>query len=258
MPTVSFGTFAKRRNSTKQPASLSDQRTVKLKDATSYDAPTFIITGDNFNSNYAQWGNRYYFITDVRSLHNNLSEIDSVLDPLATYKADILASTQFVTYSSHNSSIWLPDTRIPILKSTQVHSSSASLGGLFNTNGFYVLSYVGKNGCEAVCVNKPTLESLIAEIQNWQDDGINAVINDDMGLGYDFSTVEDAIESMCKITTQTGFIGNAYANAPNCIRSCIWVPFLLSAFSGLPTPIWLGDYDTTEAGFKLNASPTMI
>ena len=256
MPTVSFGTFAKRRNSTKQPATLSDQRSIKLKESTSYDAPTFIITGDDFNYNYTRWGNRYYFITDVRSLHNNLSEIDCVLDPLATYKADILASTQFVTYSSYNSSIWLPDTRIPILKSTQVHSSSASLGGLFNTNGFYVLSYVGKNGCELVCVNKPTLESLIAEIQNWQDDGINAVINDDMGLGYNFQTVEDAIESMCKITTQTGFIGNAYANAPNCIRSCIWVPFLLSAFSGSSTPIWLGDYDTTEAGFKLNASPT--
>lgn len=34
------------------------------------------------------------------------------------------------------------------------------------------------------------------------------------------------------------------------------MPFLLSAFSGSSTPIWLGDYDTTEAGFELNASPT--
>lgn len=257
MPSVSFGTFAKRRNSTKQPTSeLSDARSVTLKELTSYDAPTFILTGNDFAFNYGAWGNRYYFVADVRSIHNNLSEVDCILDPLATYKADILASTQFVCYSSHNSSIWLPDTRIPILKSTQVHSTSASLGGLFNTNGFYVLSFVGKNGCELVCVNKSTLASLIAEIQNWQDNGINAIINDDMQLGYDFSTTEAAIETLCKMSTQTGFIGNAFANAPNCIRSCIWVPFLLSAFSGSSKQIWLGDYDTTEAGFELNANPT--
>ena len=87
MPTVNFGSFSKRRNSTKQPVSLSDQRTVRLKETTSFDASTFIITGDDFNYNYAQWGNRYHFIVDVRSVHNGLTEIDCVLDPLATYKA---------------------------------------------------------------------------------------------------------------------------------------------------------------------------
>lgn len=256
MASVQFGIFSKRRNSTKQPVSLSDSRTVTLKEKCSQDRPIFICTGNNFNYNYCIWDSKYYFIDEIISLKNNMIEIHCVMDALATYKAYILASTQFVSYSSLSGGSWLPDTRIPILKQTNVSSQSASMAGLFNSNGFYVLSFVGKTGCELVCVNKSTLNRLIAEIQNWQDDGINAVVNDDMGLNYDFTTIENALESLGKMSIQTGFIGNAYANAPNCIRSCIWVPFLLSAFSGGAKAIYLGDYDTTESGFELNASPT--
>lgn len=255
---IRLGSFSKRRNSTKQPTNsdLTDVRTVRLKESTSIDNPTFILTGDLFNVNYAKYDTRYYFVVDIRSVKNGLTEIDCVLDVLATYKTEIIGSTQFVTYSSHNSSSWLPDTRIPVLKSTSVHSNTASMSGLFNTNGFYVLSFVGKNGCELVCCNKSTLASLITELQNWQDDGITAIVNDDMSLGYDFTTVENALESLGKMSIQTGFIGNAYANAPACIRSCIWVPFSLAAFSGASKRIYLGDYDTTQAGFELNANPT--
>lgn len=256
MPSVSFGNFTKRRNSTKQPSGLSDVRNVHFKDLTNLDAPTFLLTGNQHDYNYAQMGSNYYFINDIKTVHDNLSEVDCVLDVLASYKAEILASTQFVCYSSSNGSIWLPDTRIPVLKQTQVAVNSASMGSLFNSNGFYVLSFVGKSGCELVCVNKSTLSRLVAEIQNWQDDGILAVVNDDMSLGYDFSTIENALESLGKMSIQTGFVGNAFANAPNCIRSCIWVPFLLSAFSGGAKNIFLGDYDTTESGFELNATPT--
>ena len=256
MATVSFGSFSKRRNSTKQPVSLSDQRTVTLKESCSQDRPVFICTGNNFNHNYCMWDGKYYFIDEIISLKNNLIEIHCVMDPLATYKADIIASTQFVSYSSQAGSSWLVDTRIPILKSTSVHTSSASMAGLFNSNGFYVLSFVGKNGCELTCVNKSTLADLIAEVSNWQDDGIRAIVNDDMSLNYDFSSIESALESLGKMTIQTGFIGNAYSQAPACIRSCIWVPFLLSAFSGGSKRIWLGDFDTTEVGFELNATPT--
>ena len=73
MPTVNFGTFSKRRNSTKQPATLSDQKTVQLKETTSVDHPTFILSGNNFSYNYCSWDNRYYFITDIRSFHNGLT-----------------------------------------------------------------------------------------------------------------------------------------------------------------------------------------
>ena len=101
MPSVSFGTFSKRKNSTKQPTSeLSDVRNIKLKQSTSYDNPTFIITGDDFGYNYCSWNGRYYFVTDIRSVHNGLTEIDAEIDVLATYKANILNTVAYVVYDS--------------------------------------------------------------------------------------------------------------------------------------------------------------
>ena len=84
MASVSFGTFAKRRNSTKQPSTLSDVRTVTLKEATSQDRPIFICTGNNFNYNYCMWDGKYYFIDEIISLRNNDIEIHCIMDPLAT------------------------------------------------------------------------------------------------------------------------------------------------------------------------------
>lgn len=253
MPTVNFGTFSKRRNSTKQPATLSDQKTVQLKETTSVDHPTFILSGNNFSYNYCSWDNRYYFITDIRSVHNGLTEIDCVLDVLATYKADILASTQFVSYSSQLGDTWLADTRIPVLKSTQA-SKNVSNVSVLSTIGCYILSVVGKESAASyVFQSDGAIKDIIQEISNWNDDGITAVVNDDMNLGYDFTTVEDALESLGKMSIQTGFVGNAYSQAPSCIRSCIWIPFdyALAPISASDT-IFLGNFDTNETGQRVS------
>ncbi len=255
---VSFGSFSKKRNSTKRPtAELSDTRDVKLKQATSLDAPTFILTGNDFNFNYCQYGNRYYFVTDIRSVHDNLSEVDCILDPLATAKDYILQSVQYVCYSSHNSNTWLPDTRIPLVKATKTARNTVSLASLFNTNGFYVLNVVGKAGCVSYAMDLSTLKALLADISDWQDDSITAIVNDDLSLNYDFTSVEKAIESLGKMTIQTGMIGNAYQIAPQCIRSCIWVPFFAAPFADTGAELWLGNYKANVGTnpFQLKANP---
>lgn len=252
-----FYKFSKRKNSTKQPTGTGTVYNVDLKSGTSFLSPILLLNNSGKpDFNYCIFGGWYYFVRDIVSVRNDLWEVYCTIDALATAKSAITGSTQFVSYSSQLGSSWLPDTRIPVLKSTTVQNTYASLSGLFNTNGFYVLSFVGKSGCETVCLNKSVLSVLIDEISNWEDDGITGIVNDSMNLMYDWTTVEDSLASLGKMMIQTGFIGNAFANAPSCIRSCIWVPFLLSAFSGASKPIWLGDYDTTHAGFELNASPT--
>lgn len=255
MATVSFGTFTKKRNSTKQPQSLSDQKTVTLKESCSQDRPVFICTGNNFNYNYCMWDSKYYFIDEIISLKNNLIEIHCIMDPLATYKTEILASTQYVSYSSQSGGSWLPDTRIPVLKSTQTSRSSASLASLFNTTGFYVLSATGKEGCCMYALDKGQLDALIDSINTWADDLMDYIVNDQGNYGYDFSTVENALESVGKMSIQTGVIGNAYANAPQCIRSCIWVPFFASPFVSSGAQLYLGNFDTGLHPFTVKASP---
>lgn len=256
MATVSFGSFSKRRNSTKQPQSLSDQRTVTIKESCSQDRPIFICTGNNFNYNYCMWDSKYYFIDEIISLKNNLIEIHCVMDPLATYKTEILASTQFVSYSSQSGGSWLPDTRIPVLKLAQTSRSTASLASLFNTTGFYVLSATGKDGCCMYAMDKGQLDALIDSINTWADDLMDFIVNDQGGYGYDFSSIETGLESLGKMTIQTGVVGNAFANAPQCIRSCIWVPFFASPFVASGAQLYLGNFDTGIHPFTVKAQPT--
>lgn len=291
MASVSFGTFSKRINSTKQPTTeLSDQRTVVLKESCSQDNPVFICTGNNFNYNYCSWDGKYYFIDDIISLRNNEIEIHCSMDVLATYKTEIMASTQFVSYSSHKTSDWLADTRIPLTQETQT-SVSTSLTGILSTIGTYVLTVVGEDGCATYGTsNALVLSQLLHEISTWETDGITSAVSQivapsatpdqrppyrvpsddsrdkcfsaliatlaDMctSLNNTAVNIQDAISTMRSsveaAAVETGFVGNAYANAPSCIRSCIWVPFdyaLAPSGSGA-LPIKLGTFDTGISG----------
>lgn len=248
---VSFGLFSKRRDSTKRPTTeLSDTRNVKLKQATSLDAPTFILTGNDFNWNYAKYGNRYYFIADIRSLHNNESEVECELDPLATGKDYMLASTQFVSYSSHKTSIWLPDSRIPTLASETVAESSASVP-ILDPDGFYVLSVVGYESSATYRVDMIKLRDVIQSITQWEQTGIATA----QAYIQQTSDPATAVSNIGKALVNTGFVGNAYSQAPSCIRSCIWVPFAYALYDGTDT-IYLGNFNTGVQARKLSAKPT--
>lgn len=252
MASVSFGTFAKRRNSTKQPSTLSDVRTVTLKEATSQDRPIFICTGNNFNYNYCLWDGKYYFIDEIISLRNNEIEIHCIMDPLATYKAEILASTQFVSYSSQLGSSWLVDNRIPLLASETVSVETANVTALDPSGeGFYVLSVVGYDSSAMYDLTLTKLRDVVHSISNWQTAGIQNA------QAYITTTVQEAeaISNIGKALVETGFAGNAYSQAPSCIRSCIWVPFAYAVHDGTDT-IFLGNFDTGVQAKKLSAKPT--
>lgn len=237
--TIYCGKIAKRRNSTLQPT-LTESFDVLLKSPTSLHTPTFTISAESFDYNYLQWNDRYYFVTDVVSRNNGLWEVSAVCDVLATFKDDIMASTQFVSYSSHKSSIWLPDTRVPLLKETQSASETASLAAILNTSGFYVLAATGQDGCRLYACNESHLNQLLQNVNSWITDTVTAI-----GIGsYNFSTVEDSLKSLSEIMCNSDLLGNAYQQAPQCIRSCIWVPFSILPFlDGAPNAFYLGRYD---------------
>lgn len=264
--TVYFKNTSKRRNSTLQPSfSAQDAYNCVLKDATSLDRPTFLVSAATMDFNVAKWDNRYYFVDDVISVRNNQWEVSCVLDVLATYKAAITGSTQYVCYSASatGDATWLPDMRIPITKETEVRKETASMSSLFNTTGFYVLSVVGLNGSDTFALNKSTLSAIVSELQNWANDDVTAIMGTLPVPTGGSQTEAGAIDQLTSYfrnlafaMIQSDFFGNAYANAPNCIRSCIWVPFDLAAFTNVAGNVWLGRYDTNHGGFKVNADPT--
>lgn len=296
--TVSFASTSKRENSTKQ-LTMTATHDCTFKNGCSMLNPILLleIESTSFPAYTAcKIEDRYYKITDIRSVRNNLFEVYCEIDVLATYKADILASTQYVSYSSHKSSVWLPDTRIPVQKNATVAHRTTTMNFLFNDVGFFVLAAVGENGCQTYGLDKTMVNNLIQNVNYWkqQDElsaqnplfpyhgaGVNGVdfpMADDQidtlgvclsrslsalatALGASLENMTQAINntyvSLGMSMVQNGLLGNAYTDAPNCVRSCIWVPFFASFFvtGASGETIHLGAYDTGVPAMKCQVEP---
>lgn len=256
MATVSFGHLTKRKNSTLRPSGFSDSRNVRLKEDTSIDNPTFIIQGNDFDFNYAKWDDRYYFVDNVISRHDGLIEIACVLDVLATYKDYILGSTQYVCYSNVSGGQWLQDSRLPVMKNALTAVNTANLD-FPSTQGSYILTVLGKSGVDCFRVTRSTIQALISELQNWNQDVLN-----DIKIGLAYGTEEERWQSIANAMLDSGFLGNEYEVAVQCIRSCHWVPFDGTVIGGTSTQIYLGNYPCRAAdasaltGYKLSLSWT--
>jgi len=106
--------FSKKSNSTAIPGSGVTSHScgeIYPKDKTSLESPVFQIDYNPTGYTYAKWGNYYYFITDI-VYSTPIYEIHCEMDPLATYKSDILAHNAKVLYSSSDYDEDIPDSRI--------------------------------------------------------------------------------------------------------------------------------------------------
>ena len=260
--TVYFGNVAKKRNSTLQ-GTFTTSYDCTLKTPTSLDRPTFLVSAATMDYNAAKMGDRYYFIDDVVSVRNGQWEVSCILDVLATYKADILASTQYVCYSANAAKTWLADTRIPVLKTCSYQEEKKSNANPFSQTGFYVLTVTGKQGTKCYGVTKSIIDSIIADIQDWAISDytkvLNGSYNPDSPITYNWNDTESAIKSLAQIMSQTGCLGNAYQNAPQMIRSCIWVPLNPNLYYvGSSERIYLGNYATNVYDYPLSTVPYAV
>ena len=252
--TIYAGKVSKRKNSTLQP-SLGASFDVLLKTPTSLHSPTFTISADSFDYNYLKWGDRYYFVTDVVSRNNNLWDVSAVIDVLATYKAEILNSTQYVCYSNISGGVWLPDTRIPVF-AKGISSHSDIVNPNFSRTGSYILSVNGQNGCELYKVNRANLAQLLNNLNTWRDDAKDAFLDNLVAPGGD---IVQATTNLYTVVARSGAFGNAYSEAPACIRSCIWVPFGDGVFNVTSSnkEIYLGQFNTGVFADAISSSPYM-
>lgn len=83
---------------------LSDQYTLSgtLKEQTSITSPAIMIENENpvnFNYAYIPDFNRFYFISDIVNVSNNLWRINLKVDVLESFKNDILSSSAILSDS---------------------------------------------------------------------------------------------------------------------------------------------------------------
>lgn len=257
---VRFFNFPKRENSTALP-DITGGAVFEcvLKEDCSLNRPQILLDFNDmeawpdYNYCYVKPWNKFFFIEDWINEHPVWRAMCAI-DALASYRSEILASTQYVAYSSVHGDTWLADTRIPVLKSTTVSSASAGLPFFLN-GGFYILSCIGKTGSCLYALSLASLKTLISNIAGSSDDFETDAINrvDTYFGGQAPATAEEALYAMSQVMTQNDILGKAYETAPSCIRSCLFVPFTVSG-AGSET-IWLGNYNTQVSGIIVNAGP---
>lgn len=223
--------FEKRYNSTKRPEGSGAVYNVQLKDATSIYTPVFTVTNFGTEFNYIKWNNRYYYVTDLEIIRNNIYNLTCQIDFLRSFYDNIANTTAFIDYSTSDYNTQIIDNRIPVATDCTYYTSSAQIvtGGSPDFNlGSYIVEYVtddanfGATGLVAIGATSAKQLS-------------NALTN------TDFFNIEN--------------FEKQFNNVYQSIKKLTFIPLILSNFSGPVTPIRLGSYSTGISGFT---PPTTI
>lgn len=237
MASATFYTTAKRHNSTAIPTG-GTVMDVFLKDGSDLLTPTFKINHSGTpNWSMMQFEGRYYFITDITSLRQDLWEISAAVDVLATYKSVITGSSAFVLYDTAANSEIIDD-RLAAQTSASASIDSTPVPDISAT-GSYVLSVIGKGGTSSWIL--PSTANLT--------DLITASV--DNVLGTVPPTQPTIIEQLqASIDYLKGVFVQILASgkAPDAVRSCYWLPWTMYGQNGR---IFLGDYDSGVNGDRI-------
>ena len=143
---VYFYNITKRRNSTATPPGTPtpDNYDCKLKDACSILNPSILLNYSGYPTwNYFKIENRYYWITDIVSVKNDLWLISGTIDALATHKSHIQNTSAFVLYDS-TANNEIPDSRLAIKTTPTISMNSATMPWNFASGtGTYFVAIEG-------------------------------------------------------------------------------------------------------------------
>lgn len=258
--TVSFATSSKRENSTKQLTMVANHDCT-FKNGCSMLNPTLFLELDTPTfPNYTAFKieDRYYNITDIRSVRNNLFEVSGEVDVLATYKSNILATTAYVIYDNTENTE-LPDNRLPMVTTKSV-SASTTACPLVPDSGTYILSITGAHGSTGIYkCSEGEISALIDDLSDIYDNLFDYEqqhpapspptgshdVSDWVAYWTDwFSWFWESLKYPI-----TQFFGSG--NIPENIRECRYIPFNVGTSLG-PNRIYLGTFETNQSFGKLN------
>ena len=117
--------------------------TCVLKEGTSILKPVIIInTSDNLTGyNYMDIRDfsRYYFIDDIRSIHNNIWEISAHVDVLTTYATAIKANSAVIKRQQNLYNLYLDDPEFKTYNNERVQTKRFNGTGGWTKSLHYVL-----------------------------------------------------------------------------------------------------------------------
>lgn len=210
MKLTAYRFFNKRKNSTKRPTG-GEERDVVLLDDVSLYSPVFECNYWDYNDNYAKWAGRYYYVVDVVCVRNDLFDVHCEIDPLATWKDDIMATNAFVLFSTSSYDIGIPDPRLSSDPITITKSASTPV--FPDLKEAYVVTYIGTDSCPSVGISEDNLKTLQTKMMS--DKFVE--------------TCRDWYKNLIKTGETDGLItsnlvASLIGNTANTITSCIYMP----------------------------------
>jgi hypothetical protein len=119
---------------------------IVLKRDTSILRPVLLVNSAQdiftFNYMYIAEFSRYYFIDDIRSVHDNMWEVSAHVDVLETYKNQILSNQAVIRRQTNKYNTYLNDPEWKVYANENVVAYHFS-GSPFNKNMKYVLAVAG-------------------------------------------------------------------------------------------------------------------
>ena len=232
---VVFYTHEKRSNSTKLPTG-GDTIPCVIKDGCSVISPMLEIktaTRPNYNYAYISDFDRYYYVNDW-TYYRGVWSCTLSVDVLTSWRANILATTAFVEYSSSNYSMDYTDNRIMSTQEKDISvSETPSELSVFNSTGCYILSVISTdaNGYNGACAVYALTQSQLAQF--------SATI-----------TAQDFLNGIWE------GIKNSFNNPFEAIVSCRWIPFSVDSLSGTTKTIVVTYADSGVDGKLLTSNFT--
>lgn len=169
MATATFYNTAKRHNSTLIPTGGTDIN-VYLKDGSDLITPVFKLNYSGVPSwSMLKFEGRYYFITDIYSLRQDLWEVSAAVDVLATYKSNITGSTQFILYANTANSE-IVDSRLPVKTSATYAVEYATLSASLMTGQWKIaVSVTGDTSTSTFLLTPAQVRDLVnsTDFDNW-------------------------------------------------------------------------------------------
>lgn len=241
--TITLGMISKRINSTK--STMTDSYTFTgcfLKEDTSINNPTIIISGTFRKYNYMEWAGRYYWVDETISIDWKRFEVKAHLDPLATYKSSITGSSVYALYA--NSDHWnkfVDDTRMQpekLLYSASFVKSQVFGDNVIDSAGCVVMTFF--QAIPSYGVN-PGIHTAVLTTGNF-----HSCLKDISSIQWD-AGITEFLELFTK--TIQAFAGNG-SWADN-VYSCIWIPVKYSQISGsVHTGLAIGGILADEVEWK--------
>lgn len=250
MATAYTYSFSKRHNSTATPTGGTSVD-VLLKGGCDILTPVFTLNYSGIPTfNYMSFEGRYYFVTGIRSVRQDLWEISAKVDVMATWKSAIQASSPYVLYYTHNNTE-IADKRLSI-KASKTKQSNSGTFGFLGTSHCYILTVIGENNVNAYCLNQAQIEGLYSGTFETHFDNAIDALPAVTGTGFADTIISFAEWYQAFLKSTAGCFNYAGTVSDN-IKSCLILPVTSGSVGGTPnTPVYIGAIDTGIRGFKIN------